>query len=103
MSAGQIRSFPVVSSACGIPAAAKALAVNVTVVPVSGAGFARVFPGDAAPPPTSTVNFPVGITRANNGVFGLSRSGDGSLAVLVNAGGGTGSAHVIIDVDGYFQ
>jgi hypothetical protein len=103
MSAGQVRSFPVVSSACGIPAAAKALAVNVTVVPVSGAGFARVFPGDAAPPPTSTVNFPVGITRANNGVFGLSRSGDGSLAVLVNAGGGTGSAHVIIDVDGYFQ
>jgi hypothetical protein len=103
LSAGQVRSFPVVSSACGIPAAAKALAVNVTVVPVSGAGFARVFPGDAAPPPTSTVNFPVGITRANNGVFGLSRSGDGSLAVLVNAGGGTGSAHVIVDVDGYFQ
>jgi hypothetical protein len=103
MSAGQVRSFPMVSSPCGIPAAAKALSVNVTVVPVSGAGFARVFPGDAAPPPTSTVNFPVGITRANNGVFGLSRSGDGSLSVLVNAGGGTGSAHVLIDVNGYFQ
>jgi hypothetical protein len=105
MSAGLVRSFPVVSSssACGIPVTAKALSVNVTVVPVSGAGFARLFPGDAAPPPTSTVNFPAGVVRANNGVFGLSRAGDGSLAVLVNAGGGTGQAHVIIDVNGYFQ
>jgi len=103
MSAGQVRSFPVVSSACGIPATAKALSVNVTVVPVSGAGFARLFPGDAAPPPTSTVNFPATVIRANNGVFGLSRAGDGSLAVLVNAGGGTGQAHVLIDVNGYFQ
>ncbi|HEY6320440.1 MAG TPA: hypothetical protein VJA16_02650 [Thermoanaerobaculia bacterium] len=102
MSAGQVRSFPVVS-ACGIPATAKALSVNVTVVPVSGAGFARFFPGDAAPPPTSTVNFPASVVRANNGVFGLSRAGDGSLAVLVNAGGGTGQAHVLIDVNGYFQ
>jgi hypothetical protein len=103
MSAGQVRSFPVVSSACGIPATAKALSVNVTVVPVSGSGFVRLFPGDAAAPPTSSVNFPASITRANNGVFGLSRGGDGSLAVLVNAGGGTGQAHVIIDVNGYFQ
>jgi hypothetical protein len=102
MSAGQVRSFPV-SSACGIPATAKALSVNVTVVPVSGAGFARLFPGDAAPPPTSTINFPASAVRANNGVFGLSRSGDGSLAVLVNAGGGTGQAHLLIDVNGYFQ
>ncbi len=103
MSAGQVRSFPMVSSACGIPPTAKALSVNVTVAPVSGAGFARLFPGDAGPPPTSTVNFPAGVVRANNGVFGLSRAGDGSLAVLVNAGGGTGQAHVIIDVNGYFQ
>ena len=103
MSAGQVRSFPVVSSACGIPAAAKALSVNVTVVPVSGSGLARLFPGDAAPPPTSTVDFDATTVRANNGVFGLSRGGDGSLGVLVNAGGGTGQAHVIIDVNGYFQ
>jgi len=103
LSAGQVRSFPVVSSACGIPAAAKALSVNVTVVPVSGSGFVRVFPGDAAPPPTSTVNFPATIVRANNGVFGLSRGGDGSLGVLENGGGGTGQAHVLIDVNGYFQ
>jgi len=60
-------------------------------------------PVNAAPPPTSTVNFPASVVRANNGVFGLSRAGDGSLAVLVNAGGGTGQAHVIIDVNGYFQ
>lgn len=102
MSAGQVRSFPI-SSACGIPAVAKALSVNVTVVPVSGAGFARLFPGDAAPSSTSTVDFDASTVRANNGVFGLSRDGDGSLAVLVNAGGGTGQAHVIIDVNGYFQ
>jgi hypothetical protein len=103
MSAGQVRSFPVVSSACGIPPTAKALSVNVTVVPVVGSGFARLFPGDAAPPLTGSVNFPASIVRGNNGVFGLSRGGDGSLAVLVNAGGGTGQAHVIIDVNGYFQ
>jgi hypothetical protein len=34
---------------------------------------------------------------------GLCRDGDGSLAVLENGGGGTGQAHVIIDVNGYFQ
>jgi hypothetical protein len=103
MSAGQVRSFPVVSSNCMIPVTAKALSVNVTVVPVSGAGFARLFPGDAAPSSTSVVNFDATNVRANNGVFGLSRNGDGSLAVLVNAGGGTGQAHVLIDVNGYFQ
>jgi hypothetical protein len=86
---------------CGIPATAKALSVNVTVVAPPGAGHLRFFPGNATPPGTSSINFGAGQTRANNAVLMLASSGSGTLAVLNNTAAGT--VHLIVDVNGYFQ
>jgi hypothetical protein len=91
----------VVTGRCGIPATARAVAVNVTVVAPPGAGFVTLYPGDASPPPTSSVNFTAGQVRANNAVMMLSSSGSGALAL--RSGGGSATVHVVLDVAGYFQ
>lgn len=91
-----------IDGGCGIPATAQALAVNVTAFLPTGSGNLTVYPGDLSPSGTSTMNFPAGVVRANNGVVRLSLDGSGSLGVRASVGGG-GSVHVIVDVTGYFE
>jgi len=101
LTSGQVRTFPI-GGQCGVPPTARAVSVNETVVAPSGDGDVILYPGDTARPTTSSINFSAGAVRANNGIFGLSRAGDGSLAVfpfVVN----TGQVHLIIDVNGFFQ
>ena len=86
--------------ACGIPATARALSLNLTVTGATGGGHVILFPGGTAVPGTSTINFTAGATRANNAV--LSLGGDGTLAVKPFVSG-NGTVHVILDVAGYFQ
>ncbi|HYG63485.1 MAG TPA: hypothetical protein VEL74_12960 [Thermoanaerobaculia bacterium] len=91
----------VVTGRCGIPAGAKAISVNVTVVNPPGTGHLAFFPGNATPQTTSMINFRPGLTRANNAILMLASSGSGTLGVeSVTTGGST---HVLIDVNGYFQ
>jgi hypothetical protein len=99
---GQVRNFPLQGAGCQIPATAKAVSVNAATVAPSGDGFLIVYPGDAAPPGTSNLNFLAGVVQANNAVLGLSRNGDGSCNVLAVVSGG-GTVHFILDVNGYFQ
>jgi hypothetical protein len=89
-----------VAGQCGIPAAATAVAANVTVVSPSGPGNLRLGPGDFAAP-TSTLNFGAGQTRANNAVIGLTGYPLGSLWVETDIFPGT--THFVLDVTGYFQ
>lgn len=86
---------------CGIPLIARAVAANVTVVNSTAAGFAALYPGNYPIPSTSTINFVPGATRANNAVLPLATDGTGSLSIFV-ATAGAGSAHVVVDVSGYF-
>jgi hypothetical protein len=102
LTTGQTRNFPVLSAACGVPATAKALSVNLTAVLPSAAGSLVLYPGDATLPASSNLNFDAGSVRANNAVVGLSRNGDGSVTVLPSMPPG-GQLHFIIDVNGYFQ
>lgn len=95
---GQKRIFPV-SGACGIPANAVAIAVNVAVVTPAAAGFAQVFPGNGAAPVTSVLNFRAGKTRANDAIVSLATDAAGTLALLNNS---TGPADYAVDVSGYF-
>jgi hypothetical protein len=101
VASGSTFVFPVAGS-CGIPAAARAVSLNVTVFAPPASGNVNVFPGDESPPPTSTVNFAAGLTRANHAFLALSSDGTGSLAVRPSVTGGAG-VQVIVDVDGYFQ
>ena len=88
----------VVKSLCGIPAGAKALVVNLTVVNPPGSGFVRLFPGNADPTNTSTLTYAPGQTRSNNAVVPLASSGSGALSLQSSTAG----VHVVLDVMGYF-
>jgi hypothetical protein len=89
-----------VTGRCGIPAAAKAVAVNATVVSAPAAGHLRFFPGNALAPNAAVVNFNPGQTRTNNAILMLASSGTGTLAVQSFTGA---AVQVVLDVNGYFQ
>jgi hypothetical protein len=88
-----------VAGDCGVPATAKAVSLNVTVVSPSTGGHLRLFASDTPRPGTSLINYSSGQTRANNAVVSL--GADGALIVYVNQPGGT--VHAVLDVNGYFQ
>jgi hypothetical protein len=83
---------------CGIPSTARAVSYNATVTEAAAAGNLRVFPGGTLEPLVSSINYSAGTTRANNGIVAL---GTGSLSVSCHQASGT--SHVIIDVNGYFE
>ncbi len=90
-----------VTGRCGIPATAKAVAVNVTVVGAPQTGAVVFFPGNALVPNTSTLSFATGQTRANNAVLMLASSGTGTLAVKNTTS--SRPLQLLLDVTGYFQ
>jgi hypothetical protein len=57
----------------------------------------RVYPAGTGLPSSSNLNFLAGQTRANNAIVLLNALGDVTAAVA------TGTAHVIIDVNGYME
>jgi uncharacterized repeat protein (TIGR01451 family) len=93
------RTFPL-AGVCGIPANARALALNVTVVTPAGTGFVQIYPAGAGIPATSVINFVPGKTRSNNAILPLGNGGGVNARSFI-AGGG--SVHVLVDVVGYFQ
>ena len=82
-----------------VPATAKALSINVTVTNSGDSGDLRIYPAGAALPLTSTINYRVGQTRANNAIVTLGPAGDLSVFCEQPLGG----VDLIIDVNGYFQ
>ena len=77
------------------------LSLNATVVAPPAAGWLSLFAGDSEPPQTSTLNFAAGKTRANNLTLKLDDSGTGTLAAQAVLGSGT--VHLVVDVNGYYQ
>jgi hypothetical protein len=92
---GEVRPVPV-RGRCGIPDAAKAVALNVTAVQPTAAGWLTLAPGGQVPPDTIVVGFPPEVNRAAGTVLGLSR--DGGLAARASA-----QVHLIVDVVGWFD
>jgi hypothetical protein len=97
--AGREDRVVAVLATCGIPLTARSVSVNITVTGPTAAGDLRIHPGGTPLPPASAINYRAGQTRANNAVLPLSRFGE--LAVYTSQASGT--VHVIIDVNGYFQ
>jgi len=82
-----------------VPAGAKAISANLTVVGQTGAGYVTLSPVSTADPATSTINFPVGDTRANGVTVPLSPTGKVSAVYKAPPGKVT---HLILDVTGYY-
>lgn len=99
MSSGMTRAFAV-TGACGVPATAQALSLNVTAVLPTGNGYFTLYPEDQPKPETSTINFQSGINRANNAIVGLSPEGRLKAFSFV---AGAGQVDLIVDVNGYFE
>ena len=98
---GTTRSFQIRGN-CGVPADAKAVALNITVQTPSQKGHLRLFPSDLATPPTvSNINFAGNETAlANGAIVPLStNTQDISVFTFMVAGGTT---HLFLDVTGYF-
>ncbi|MBK9087602.1 MAG: glycoside hydrolase family 44 protein [Holophagales bacterium] len=98
LAAGETRAFTVADGACGIPADAKAVAINVTVTGHATAGALTLFPGSGVAPVTTTISFAAGKVRANNALIGLA----GGVLSVTNRQE-SGSVHVIVDVSGTFR
>jgi len=100
----EIRSFDLSAalSACGISLTARALSLNLTVIDPSGNGNVALFPGDAALPSTSSVNFAATQNRANNAILPLARNGTATLGSRTFVVGG-GQVHLVLDAGGYFE
>jgi hypothetical protein len=95
---GAGRTF-VLAGRCNIPPTATALAANITVTNATAPGFLTINPADATRPLTSTLNYSANQTRANSAHLKLGPGGD----VIVYCGQASGTAHVVIDVSGYYQ
>ena len=95
---GSATVIPVVGL-CGVPATATAVALNVTVTAPTAQGHLRLYPDGTTLPQVSAINYVSGQTRANNAVAPLGASG----ALVVFVGQASGSVHVILDVNGYFE
>jgi VCBS repeat protein len=95
--AQNIRTF-LLAGRCGIPADARAVSANVTVVQPFMDGNLRLFPGAGPSPPTSIINYRGGQVRANNLLL---RLGAGEISIQNDQGSGT--TNVLLDVNGYFK
>lgn len=98
LSANGLRTFPV-ANICGIPASARAIAINVGVVSPSNGGDLRVYPAGGGSPLSSTINFRAGSVRANNAVIAVGTGGQ----IAVQCDMPAGSTDFFFDVSGYFQ
>jgi hypothetical protein len=79
----------------GVPASAKAISANLTVVDAANTGFVTAWPCGETPT-TSNVNYEVAAAVANAAELPLSSSG----AICIFS---SSSAHVIIDVNGWWS
>lgn len=102
LTGGVQRTFTITASACGVPASARALSLNITAVDATLSGYIAIFPGDSIFPMTSSINFSAGQNRANNAMAPLSRDGLATLTALAGSNPAL-QVHLVIDVNGYFE
>jgi hypothetical protein len=98
VAAGSDRVFAL-AGPCGVPATAKAVSLNLTVTRPTVAGNLRLYPAGTPLPLVSTINYSAAQTRANNAIASLNALGQ----VAVRCSQASGTVHVILDVNGYFE
>jgi hypothetical protein len=105
--AGVVRTFTVAGakyvgggSALAVPATAVAVTGNLTVVGETAAGVIDLGPTVTATGSTTTINFVMGDTRANNVTVGLGSGG--TLEAVYRSSTAGATTDLIFDVTGYF-
>jgi len=83
---------------CSGSSSAEAVSLNLTGTASTAQGNLRLFPAGEPVPLVSTLNYTAGLTRANNAVAALGTGGQ--ISVLCSP---SGTTHVVLDVNGYFQ
>ncbi len=96
--AGEVRRLTL-TGLCGLPATARAVAMNVTAVGVSGGGTLSVAPGGIAGAAAAGPSWKNGQTRAASTIVGIDTAG----AIDVSCQSAAGATHLVIDVAGYFE
>jgi RHS repeat-associated protein len=96
LSAGETRTVTL-AGVCGVPSSATAVSINITVVDATADGEMTAWPSNEPKPTASAISYQVGANRANNG---MQKLGNGALSFYANQP--TGTAHLIIDVNGYY-
>ncbi len=95
LTGGRSRDLPILSSACGLPAAATAYSMNVTVVPQGLLEYLTTWPAGQPQPFVSTLNSFTGKVVANAAVVPSGLNGATSVYV-------TNPTDLVLDVNGYF-
>ena len=107
LASGSTRNFPIslAPAACGVPNTAKAAVLNVTLVSPSLDGFLSIWPFGTTPPLVSTINAAAGEPAIANGAIVPLTTTDPSfnISLIYGTAVSGGTAHVILDVTGYFQ
>lgn len=101
---GSTREFKIRGN-CGLPADAKAAALNVTVATPTKKGHIRAFPSDVPLPNISTLNFAGGENAVANGAIipmpaDTASTNDVSFFLYMVE---PGTGHLVVDVTGYFK
>jgi hypothetical protein len=96
--AGADRSFTF-AGRCGIPATARAIALNLTVTAPTAGGSLSLRPTGSPLSSATVISYGTGQTRAASAVVALSASG----GLTVHSEQASGNVQVIIDISGYFK
>ncbi len=76
------------------------MSLNVAVTqPTTGPSFLTLYPVGAPLPAAATINYKSGQTRSNNVNTLLGANTD----LVIHCGQGSGTVHVVVDVNGYYQ
>ncbi len=94
LTAGIARSFPIRSSACGVPATAQAYSFNVTAVPHGRLGFLTLWPTGQLQPNASTLNSD-GTILANAAIAAAGADGAVNFYAM-------NTTDLVLDINGYF-
>jgi hypothetical protein len=96
--AGAQRTFSLTGN-CGVPSSARSLSLNITVTGPTAPGDLKFFAAGTSVPVSTTMDYSANQTRGNNAIPSLSSSG----ALTVQCDQVSGTVHLIVDVNGYFQ
>jgi hypothetical protein len=102
VTAYQSRSFSIQGN-CGVPLAAEAVTLNLTVVSPTEAGWLGIYPSATGFSGTSTVNFATGeFALANGAIVPVSATVNDVSVLWGNYSANVATTDVVIDVTGYF-